>query len=396
MKTTAEPQPRLTPFAYGFRPFFLGAIAYGLLGIAGWLGIRATGAMPLLNLPPQIWHGHEMLFGFAGAAIAGFLLTAVPSWTGARGFAGWPLMVLSALWLAGRAGFAFAASLPALAVAVLELSFLPTLAAMVAVPLLRARSRNTPLLGVLAALWLVDATFMYALARGELVLASAMLRVGIDVVLLLITVIGGRIVPAFTANAFRRRGIDAPLRTNRWVDGAAIGAMILVVVTDLLAPGHNLAALAAGAAAVAHAIRLAGWQTSRTLSEPIVWVLHLAYAWLPVGLALKAIHLISGAAWASDWLHALTIGGAATMVVAVITRASLGHTGREIIASRWIAAAYGLLGGAALIRVGATVATAYREWLIWASGILWITAFAVILLVYGPILLRARVDGRDG
>ena len=369
--------------------------AYGLLGIAGWMTIRATGAMPLKGLPPQIWHGHEMLFGFAGAAIAGFLLTAVPSWTGARGFAGWPLMVLTALWLGGRAAFASAAHLPALAVAVLELSFLPALAAMVAVPLLRARNRNTPLLGVLAALWFVDATFMYALARGELVLASTMLRVGIDIVLLLITVIGGRIVPAFTANALRRRGIDAPLRNSHWVDAAAIGAMVLVVVIDLLAPAHNLAAPAAGAAAVAHAIRLAGWRTSRTFSEPIVWVLHLAYAWLPLGLALKAVHLISGAAWAADWMHALTIGVAATMVVGVITRASLGHTGREIVASRWVAAAYGMLGGAALIRTGATLATACREWFIWASGILWIAAFAVLLLVYGPILLRARVDGRE-
>src|SRR5262249_34918816 len=155
--------------------------------------------------------------GFVGAAIAGFLLTAVPSWTGAKGFAGWPLIILSSLWLAGRLAMGFAAYLSPHIVAVAELAFLPSLALMIALPLLRARNRNTPLLFVLAALWLADATFLCAIALGDIPLASKMLRLGINIVLLLITVIGGRVVPAFTANALRRRGGEAAVRDNRWI-----------------------------------------------------------------------------------------------------------------------------------------------------------------------------------
>jgi uncharacterized protein involved in response to NO len=387
---------RWTPFAYGFRPFFLAAIAYGLIGIVMWMGIRATGVLPLQNLPPQLWHGHEMLFGFIGAAIAGFLLTAVPGWTGGRGFAGWPLMALSALWLAGRMAFALGAHLPVLAVAAAELSFLPALALMIAFPLLRARNRNTPLLLVIAVLWFVDATFMCALARGELALAAKTLHVGIDVVLLLITVIGGRIVPAFTASALRQRGIAAAVRSHRFINGAVIAAMIAVIGIDTVAPSHRAAAVAAGIAAVGHAIRLAGWQGARSIRQPIVWVLHLAYLWLPVGLALKAIHLSTGAGWAADWLHALTIGTAGTMIVAVITRAALGHTGRPLVVSKLVAVAYGVLGAAALVRAFATALTDYREWAVWAAGTLWVVAFAVLLVIYAPILLRPRVDGRQG
>src|SRR5262245_16608547 len=215
----------LTPFAYGFRPFFLATILFGVVGIASWLGVRAAGAMPLANLPPQFWHGHEMLFGFTVASIAGFLLTAVPSWTGARGFAGWPLVALTLIWLSGRAAFAFASQLPSWVVAFAELWFLPALAGMVAVPLLRARNRNTPLLLVLGALWFVDATFVCAMTLGERQLAARMLHVGLDIVLLLITVIGGRIVPSFTANALRRRGIDIPARSEPMIEIAVIASM---------------------------------------------------------------------------------------------------------------------------------------------------------------------------
>lgn len=394
--SSAPTTKRFVPFAYGFRPFFLAALVYGLAAIAIWVYVRAVSAMPLPNLPPQLWHGHEMLYGFVGAAIAGFLLTAVPSWTGARGFAGWPLIALCALWAAGRIAFASATYLPPRVVALAELAFLPALAFMVAVPLLRARNRNTPLLAILVALWVTDATFLCAMARGELTLASMMLRVGINTVLLLITVIGGRIVPAFTANALRRRGIDAPVRSNAWIDGLAIGAMIAVLIVDALAPASMIAALVTAFVAGIQAIRLLGWQVTRTFKEPLVWVLHLAYAGLPIGFALKAIHLITGAPWAADWLHVLTVGVVALMIVAVITRASLGHTGRELVVTKWVALAYGILAGAALLRGGATLFMEHREWLVSASAALWISAFSILIWVYAPILLRPRVDGREG
>lgn len=386
----------LTPFAYGFRPFFLASIAYGFLAILLWVAIRQLGWMPLPQMPPQLWHGHEMLFGFVSAAIAGFLLTAVPSWTKARGFAGWPLMVLTALWAAGRLAFGFSSHLPILAVAVIELAFLPALAAMIAVPLLRTRNRNFVLLFVLLALWVVDATFLCAVARGNSVLASNTLLVALDIVLVLITIIGGRIVPAFTANALRKQGIEPTSRNDRWIGAAAIAGMVLMTALDAFAPHHAMIAIVAGFAAIAQALRLSGWGGARSLREPIVWVLHLGYLWLPVGLALKAVYLGTGAYWASAWLHALGLGVASTMIIAVITRASLGHTGRALVVSKSVALAYGALGAAALARASVPLLSSWSEWGIWLSALLWSAAFAIVLFNYAPILLRPRVDGRAG
>jgi uncharacterized protein involved in response to NO len=384
-------------FAYGFRPFFWAAGGYALLGIAAWLWIYAAGVLPLRDQPPQFWHGHEMLYGFVGAAIAGFLLTAVPSWTGARGFAGLPLVTLAMLWLAGRLAFAAIGVLPIALVALCELLFLPALIGLVAPPLVRARNRNTPFLLVLGAIWLSDAVYMYALLQGDAPLARNTLLVGIDIVLLLITVIGGRIVPAFTASGLRNRGVAADIRSSRWADGIAIAAMLAIVLVDVFAPWQPIAGAVAAAAAVAHAWRFAGWRSLRTLREPLVWSLHLAYAWLPLGLAMKAAYQLTGASWAAFWLHALTIGVAASMILAVMTRAALGHTGRALAAAKPIAVAYVLLSLAALVRVFApSVAAAGYQWTIIAASVLWMAAFGLFLMTYTPILMRPRIDGRPG
>jgi uncharacterized protein involved in response to NO len=397
MQDTSTPRRgQFALFAYGFRPFFLSAIAFAFVAIATWLVMRSAGVMPLPKLPPQLWHGHEMLFGFIGAAVAGFLLTAVPSWTGARGFAGWPLVTLTLIWLSGRIAFALASQLPSWAVAVAELSFLPALAIMVAIPLLRARNRNTPLLLVLGALWFVDATFVCAMTIGEPQLAAKMIRVGLDIVLLLITVIGGRIIPSFTASALRRRGIDAPARSYPAIEVTVIASMIALVAIDAIAPEHWAATFVAAIAATLHFARLSGWRGRLTLREPIVWVLHLAYLWMPIGLALKAIFLATGAGWAAGWVHALGVGAASMMIVAVITRASLGHTGRPLIVSKSVAIAYGVLSAAALVRVLAAAVPNYYEWSLKVAGSLWTLAFVILLAAYAPILLRRRADGRDG
>jgi uncharacterized protein involved in response to NO len=249
---------------------------------------------------------------------------------------------------------------------------------------------------VLGALWFTDATFLCAIALGDIPLASKMLRLGINIVLLLITVIGGRIVPAFTANALRRRGLAAVVRDNRWLGRITIGTMLAVVVVDALSSSRYVIAAVAAIAALAQLMRLAGWGGTRVLREPIVWVLHLAYMWLPLGLALKAIHFALGANWSSGWLHALTIGGAATMAVAVMTRASLGHTGRELTVSPAVVLAYVALGVAALLRAFAVAWPEMSEWIIRLAALLWIAAFAAVFVVYLPILVRPRVDGRAG
>lgn len=388
---------RFTPFAYGFRPFFFAAGAYAAIALGAWIVMFHHGLAPFAAMLPQLWHGHEMLFGFIASAMAGFLLTAVPSWTGARGFAGRPLVVLFSLWAAGRLALAFSASLPWWLVAVAELAFLPALIALLAPPLVRAQNRNTPLLLVLGAFWAADAAMIFGFAQDDIALARHALYFAIHLVMLLVTIIGGRIVPAFTANALRRRGIAAEVRSSPWLDKLTIGAMIAVVALELFAPRSRLAALVAGIAAVAQLARLARWQGLKTLDEPIVWVLHAAYAWLPVGLALKAASIGFGAPWAAWWLHALTIGVAAMMILAVMTRASLGHTGRPLVVSKPIAAAYALLALAAAIRVfaPALVPQAYVATVL-AAGVSWLAAFGIYVVVYFPILLRARADGRPG
>jgi uncharacterized protein involved in response to NO len=338
-----------------------------------------------------------MLFGFIVPAIAGFLLTAVPGWTGARGFAGGPLRLIATLWALGRIGVATSAFLPPLLVAALDLSFLPVLTGFVLAPLIRERNRNTPLLAVLTALWASNIAFYWGLYGGNIALARYALLIGIDIVLLLITVIGGRIVPAFTVSGLKQRGITISLHAWRGVTPAAIGAMLAVLLVDLFRPESAAAGTVALAAAVIQAVRLSQWCTPRTVRIPIVWVLHLSYLWLPVGLTLKGLALLIGTEFAAHYLHALTIGAAATMIMAVMTRASLGHTGRPLNVALPIAWAYGLLAAAAAVRAfgPAWHALPYVDVILLAAA-LWTAAFAIFLIFYAPILLRPRVDGKPG
>lgn len=382
---------------YGFRPFFLGAGLVAMLLIPWWAASYAFGVPLGTSWPPTLWHGHEMLFGFIVAAIAGFLLTAVPSWTGARGFAGGQLALVSGLWLLGRVAVATSQFWPLPAVAVLDLAFLPALGALVAPPLVRARNRNTPLLAVLAALWATDLAFYWGLYHRNDGAARHALIVGIDIVLILITVIGGRIVPAFTTSALKQRGVSGPMRAWPGITELAVSSMIAVALSDLFVPDGTIAGVIAALAAIVHTARLAQWRTLKSLRQPIVWVLHLAYVWLPVGLALKAFALLTGAASAAFWLHALTIGAAATMIFAVMTRASLGHTGRPLVVEPVIALAYLLLTAAALVRVFglAVLGIAYPEVII-AAAFLWTAAFALFTWIYAPMLLAPRVDGKPG
>lgn len=384
-------------FRYGFRPFFLAAGLAALLLVPWWAAALSSGVPLGTNWPAPLWHGHELLFGFIVAAVAGFLLTAVPSWTGARGFAGWPLVVLGGLWLSGRVAVSASAVLPLSVVAALDLSFLPVLAGFVLLPLLRARNRNSPLLAVLLGLWLTDVAFYRALAHGDSVFARQALLVGIDIVLLLVTVIGGRIIPAFTSSALKQQGIGISLRAWRGMTPLAIGIMLAAIIFDVLRPESVAAGAVALAAGVIQAVRLAQWRTLRTLRMPIVWVLHVAYLWLPVGLTLKGLALTFRLGFAAHYLHALTIGAAALMIMAVMSRASLGHTGRPLVVSRATAYAYGSLAAAAVVRVfgPALLPLAYVKTVVLAA-VLWTVAFGIFLWVYAPMLITPRVDGKPG
>lgn len=384
-------------FASGFRPTFLlaGAAASALIPV--WVLVWGFGLQLGTSWPPTMWHAHEMVFGFIAAAIAGFLLTAVPSWTGRRGFAGPPLVVLVILWTFARVLIATSAQWPAVIVAVADVAFLLALAALLAVPLLRARNRNTPLLIVLAFLSACNAVFHWALAHRDPVMAYHAILLSIDVALLLVTIIGGRIVPAFTTSALRAAGDTGAVRTWRGIGPAAIIAMGVVAVVDLFWLDTPVSGAVAGLAAVIQAARMLRWRSLATVRQPIVWVLHAAYAWLPVGLALKCVALLWGLAIAAFWLHALTIGVLATMILAVMTRASLGHTGRPLIVAPEIVVGYVLLLSAAAVRVfGFSLPGLTYPAVILMSAFCWTAAFALFLLVYGPILCSGRADGKPG
>lgn len=384
-------------FSYGFRPFFLLAGVAAAVLVPAWALDYVFGIAGGSRWPPTLWHAHEMLYGFVPCAIAGFLLTAVPSWTGHKGFAGRPLVVLAVLWLLGRVATATNGSWPAIVPPIIDLAFIPALAVLIAGPLLRARNRNTPLLGVLALYWLTDVGFQYAVYTHNPPQALHVAQIGVDVLLVLVTVVGGRIVPAFTSSALRTPDADAGIRSSPALTGLAITAMLLLTLVDLFAHGTAAAGLVAALAALIQAVRMAQWGALRTARLPIVWILHLGYLWLPVGLALEAVALLTGAAYSAFWLHALTVGALSTMILAVMTRAALGHTGRPLRVSRPTVIAYLLLLAATITRVfGLALLPLPYPLVILLSAILWTAAFGLYLWVYAPILCAPRADGRSG
>jgi uncharacterized protein involved in response to NO len=383
--------------ASGFRLAFLLAGIAAVLLIPAWVAILVYGAPLGSDWPPTLWHAHEMLFGFIAAAIAGFLLTAVPSWTGRRGFGGAPLVLLGTLWLCARVLDATSAAWPAALVMAVDAAFLLALVALFAPPLLRERNRNTPMLLVLALLVACNIAFHRAMARHDPPAAAHALLAGIDIALLLVTIVGGRIVPAFTATALRAAGRAQRVRTRPGVGYVAIALMLAVALVDLFWPGSRGAAALAAVAALVQALRLLQWRTLATLGEPMVWVLHAAYAWLPLGLTLKCAALLWGFAASAFWLHALTIGVLATMILGVMTRVALSHTGRPMRVGALTTAAYVLLLLAGLTRVfGLQFPGLDYASVIVLSATFWSAAFALFLIVYAPMLWLPRIDGRSG
>ncbi len=391
----------LALFAYGFRPFFLLGPAYGALSLLAWVAIY-LGVLALpLAWTPMVWHAHEMVFGFAMAGMAGFMLTAVPNWTGAAPVRGKPLLLLVLLWAAGRIALWSSAVVPAPLVALIDLAFIPALALAVAPPLLAQATesgpRNLVFFALLGLLWTGDLlTHLDALvgvSGGPLI----GLHLGVDVFLLAIALVGGRIIPSFTAAALRT-GAAPPPRSIRGLELAAMLSVAGFLVSDLAFGAGPITGMIAACAAAANGTRLALWRPLATLRTPILAVLHLGYAWLVVSLGLAAgADLSDGALLApTAALHALTAGAIPTMLLGVMSRASLGHTGRAMQAPPLAVAAYASVGVAALLRIIAPVTGTWVPAMIAASGVLWALAMLQFLIVFAPILSRARVDGQPG
>lgn len=387
-RSTARPVPAL--LALGFRPFYLLAAAIAMAGAGVWI-VQWLGWMPAVTTPaPMLWHAHEMVFGFAVAVIAGFLFTAARNWTGEATPTGLPLALLCALWL-----FARIAQLtgPAALAGGADAAFLLAVAGALWVPLHKTRNRNRVLL--LFLLLLAGADGLFHLGAGGVLDVSPLtgVRIALYGVVLLVAVMGGRVIPSFTANALPHAGV----RTHRKLDLVSIAGAGAAFVAVVAVPSSPLTGVLCAVAAGLHLLRLRTWAPLATRRTPILWVLHVSYAWIPVGLGLHALQAsgLLDAAILAD--HALGVGAVGGVILGMITRTARGHTGRPLKVGCLETMAYALLITAAGLRVlvPAVIPEAARA-AIALAGLLWVAAFALYLIVYVPWLARPRADGRPG
>lgn len=374
----------------GFRPFFFGGAAWAVIALALWIG-SLTGE---LTLPTAIdalaWHRHEMLFGFVGAAIAGFVLTAVPNWTGRLPIAGWPLAVLFGLWAAARLALVFSSLSGLWLAALLDVGFFVLLALLAGREVLQASNRNLPVVGIVLLFGAANAVD-YLSVSGAISAPDLGWRLAVGIVVLLISLIGGRIIPSFTRNWMAKQGITKRLPTQParfdMIVIAATGFALLAWVAGPVATPIGVVLIAAAALQSA---RLARWGGARTWRDPFVLVLHIGYAWVPVGLALLGLSLMDLVP-RSAAIHALTAGAMATMILAVMTRASLGHTGRELKANAATAVVYLLVTVGAVLRVAASLELVDFTFGIEVAGLAWAGALLLFLIAYAPVLWRPRL-----
>jgi uncharacterized protein involved in response to NO len=374
----------------GFRPFFLLGALHAALAAAQWAAVLAGHRAPPQWIGATLWHAHEMLFGIASAAIAGFLLTAVPNWTGRPAVAGPRLLALVLLWVGGRVAFATPDRWPPLAIAALDAAFLPALALAITPSIVAARAARNYVVPVLVLALGAANALVLAEALGWVAgVASSALRIGVLLVAALVTLIGGRIVPVFTANALRHAGGAAPMPAPGLADRVALPAVLGCAALSPFASAQTARGVVAGIAAVALAARLARWQGHRALRDPLVWSMHLGYAWLPIGFALLALADLARVVPELAGLHALAAGAFGTMILAVASRVALGHTGRPLRASPSAVCAYALVTAGAVLRV--TSAITPLPWLP-VAGALWASAFAVFALGHARMLVTPRAD----
>lgn len=375
-------------FSAAFRPFFLAAALWSAFAVPAWLvSFSGRAALPGA-LAPFIWHGHEMVYGFGFAAVAGFLLTAIPNWTGRLPLRGPRLAALAGLWLAGRIALLLSASIGPHAAAAIDLAFPAALIAVVARELIAGRNwRNLPMLAALALL-LCGSLLVHLQAIGVAYTALLGNRVGIATLLMLIALVGGRIVPSFTRNWLAKHRPAGPMPSPAGpFDIAALAVTLAALACWVASPGGPLAAWLTLAAALALGLRLARWCGLATLGEPLLFVLHAGYGWLVVGFALLGLSGLVPVVPHSAALHALTVGAIGTMTLAVMTRATLGHSARPLSADRATVLVYLLVTLAALLRIAAPMAGGAYLALTWAAAAAWSGAFLLFAVSYRHLLI---------
>jgi len=376
-------------FALGFRPFYFVASVFAALSVVLWIGGYA-GFLPLVYDGNPVRHAHEMIYGFAVAVIVGFLFTAGRNWSNRPTPHGPLLAAFVALWLAGR----LLAFTPwTMAAALVSASFPVAAAAALAVPFVQAGlRRNYFFVGLLVAIGAADLGVQLASSGVVAWPAQAGLHAGLDIVLLIMAVIGGRVIPMFTNNAIP--GAGATRRPA--VEIVALGSLVVLMAADVLSvPPVALASICAVAAA-AHVVRFALWHPWRTARQPLVWILHLGYAWIVVHLALRVPGELGGMP-ATLATHALTAGAIGCLTLGMMTRTARGHTGLPLVAGRGEIACYALVGIAAFVRVFCPMlAPSHYVAAVVVSGLCWAAAFGTYAFLYAPVLVRPRLDGRPG
>ncbi len=390
-----NPSPRgFALFALGFRPFFLAAGIFAVIAMGMWLAALQDALQTPAGFSSAAWHGHEMLFGYAAAVIAGFLLTATQNWTSIPMTRGGPLAALFALWLAGR--LLPWLPVPYLLTAIVDLLFLPAVLVAVVRPVLRVKqTRNYAFSAMLLGLTLANVLFHAAALGHDPSYAMIGLNLALYLIVLMMVVMGGRVIPYFT-----ERRLDCAAQKWTTVEWLAPASTVAVLAALLAARsgaiGHALPALLAAAAAVVHAVRLAGWHDQRLWGVPLLWVLHLGYGWIVVGFALDAF---AAAGLVSPFLalHAYATGGIGVLTLGMMSRVSLGHTGRILEAPKIMAWVFAVINLSAAVRVfGPLLLPAQTPMLHQLGGGLWMAAFAAFAAVYAPMLWRPRVDGKPG
>lgn len=391
-RTPGHDKPILTHhplFRLGFRPFYLLAAAFAAVSVPLWVA-RYFGMAGYLAHVDLNWHMHEMVYGFAIAVIIGFLFTAGRNWTGLWTPRRGHLAALAGVWIAGRLAMLFA---PPLFAAIVDLAFLP----LAAYPIYRVlqrtgNKRNMFLVGLLGLLTLINLLF-HASVLGWLPISSVTpIHAAILVIVMIESVIGGRVIPGFTANAIP--GMKPITDDKR--DRISLALTAAASIAWIVLPASPFVAALAFAAACAQIMRVAGWKPHVTLGNPLLWILHLSYAWIPVGfflMALAAVKLVS----VSAAFHVLAVGSMAGLIIGMITRTALGHTGRPLKAGRCEFFMYLLVQAGVVARfIAATGATELRPAMLLVAAACWSAAFVLYVAVYAPYLTSARVDGRDG
>ncbi|WP_299784823.1 NnrS family protein [uncultured Marivita sp.] len=377
-------------FSFGFRPFFLFGAVWVACAMVLWL-LTLSGAITLpTRFDPVSWHAHEFLFGYLGAVLAGFLLTAVPNWTGRLPMVGWKLAALFALWVAGRMAIATSTLMPGWAAAGIDVAFPLVLGALILQEIVAGKNwRNLIVLALLAVFTLANVVFHIEAMTSGYAAQGYGLRMGLATAVMMIAVIGGRIIPSFTRNWLVKQGDPArPAPPMQQFDKAVLLVSLVALVLWVAFPEAAIGGLLLIVTGVLHAIRLARWSGHRTGSEPLVWVLHVSYAFIPLGALAIGIDSAFGIMGTAAAQHLWMAGAIGAMTLAVMTRATLGHTGQELAANRMTVAVYLCLFGAVLTRLLVGISPVLTQ----LSGLLWLAAFGGFVIAYGPLLLRPKPE----